>query len=296
MTHPCRGAACAILAFLAAAPARADEKLEGVACRSVHLHYPAPEGVAFYNEVAVDSSARGTYFMACGFDAGYFGMQELGDGKKVILFSVWDASDKNDPNAVEDEKRVKVLQKDDKVRVGRFGNEGTGAQSFFDYDWKVGEACRFLVTAKVEDKRTAYTAFFYVPDDKDWKRLATFSTVAGGRALRGYYSFVEDFRRNRTSAGEVRSAHYGNGWVKTKDGQWVALTRARFTADSNPVVNINADVDGDRFLLATGGDTKNTGTPLGEAMDRPPAGVALPPEMAGPPGKGGDSPPAAPGK
>ena len=46
--------------------------------------------------------------MVCGFDAGYFGLQELGDGKKVLLFSVWDASDKNDPNAVEEEKRVKV--------------------------------------------------------------------------------------------------------------------------------------------------------------------------------------------
>ena len=174
----------ALLALLTLAAARGDQKLEGDACRSVHLRYPAPEAVVFYNEVTVDASARGSYFMVCGFGGGYFGMQELGDGKKVLLFSVWDAADKSDPNAVEEEKRVKVLQKDEKVRVGRFGNEGTGAQSFFDYDWKPGATYRFLVTAKVEDGRTAYAAYFYVPEDKDWKRLATLSTIAGGKGLR----------------------------------------------------------------------------------------------------------------
>ena len=119
--------------------------------------------------------------MVCGFGGGYFGMQELADGKKVLLFSVWDAADAKDPGAVEEEKRVKVLQKDEKVRVGRFGGEGTGAQSFFDYDWKPGATYRFLVTAKAEDGRTAYAAYFYVPEDKDWKRLATLSRVAGGK-------------------------------------------------------------------------------------------------------------------
>jgi hypothetical protein len=34
--------------------ASADEKLKGIACRSVHLGYPAPTGRAFYNEVTVD--------------------------------------------------------------------------------------------------------------------------------------------------------------------------------------------------------------------------------------------------
>ena len=66
---------------------RADEKLQGIACRSVHLGYPAPVSVAFYNEVTIEQSAAGTYFMVCGWDKGYFGMQELGNGKKLVLFS-----------------------------------------------------------------------------------------------------------------------------------------------------------------------------------------------------------------
>lgn len=49
---------CLVLSALAAV-APADERLKGIACRSVHLAYTAPEGVAFYNEVAVDRSAEG---------------------------------------------------------------------------------------------------------------------------------------------------------------------------------------------------------------------------------------------
>src|ERR1700733_12024040 len=107
------------LVFLLCAPARADEKkTTAAACRSVHLFYSAPEGVAFYNEVTVGQSAAGTYFMACGFDLGYFGIQELANGKKLILFSVWDPGNQSDPNQVEKDKRVKLLHQGEGVRIG----------------------------------------------------------------------------------------------------------------------------------------------------------------------------------
>lgn len=262
--------------LLLCASARADEKLAGIACRSVHLGFPAAEGTAFYNEVTVDQTAAGTYFMVCGFDLGYFGIQELADGKKLVLFSVWDPGKQDDPNQVEKDKRVKLLHQGEGVRVGRFGNEGTGGQSFFDYDWKVGETYRFYVTARPAGDRTEFAGYFFVPEKKTWLHLVTFSTISQGRELRGHYSFIEDFRRNRVSATEARRARFGNGWILSKDGQWVALTRARFTADSNPVLNINAGVAGDCFFLATGGETKNTGTPLHGLINRPPSGIELP--------------------
>jgi hypothetical protein len=251
-----------------AATAAADEKLKGIACRSVHLGYPAPDGTAFYTEATVKASADGTYFCACGFNKGYFGIQELASGKKVVIFSVWDPAAGDDPRTVPDEKRVKLRFQGDGVRVGRFGGEGTGGQSFFDFDWKVGQAYRFLVTAEVEDTdRTAYTGYFYLPDKKEWKKLVTFSTLSGGKPLAGYYSFVEDFRRNKVSTTKVRSAEYGNGWVKTTKGEWVPLNQARFTADSNPVTNIDAGPAGaDRFFLATGGEMANKTTKLREVM------------------------------
>jgi len=74
-----------------------------------------------------------------------------------------------------------------------------------------------------------------------------------------------------------RRAVFGNGWVRSTDGRWHALTRARFTGDRNPVMNVDAGVEGDSFYLATGGKVENTGTPLRDWMNRPPSNVpALP--------------------
>ena len=119
-----------VVVVTVAGTAPADERLKGIACRSVHLGYPAPTGTAFYNEVAVEQSAPGTYFIVCGWSKGYFGIQELANGKKLLLFSVWDPAAGNDPAKVAPEKRVKLLHNDPQVRVKRFGNEGTGGQSF----------------------------------------------------------------------------------------------------------------------------------------------------------------------
>jgi hypothetical protein len=259
-----------ILFATLAAPTLADERLAGIACRSVHLQYPAPEGIAFYNEVTIDLSSEGTYFCVCGFRQGYFGLQELSRGKKVVIFSVWEPGGQNDPNSVKEEQRVKLIAKDDQVRVGRFGNEGTGGQSFLDYDWKVGETYRFLVKATVEGERTSFAAYFRPPDANRWRHLVTFSTLTGGKSLGGYYAFIEDFRRNRISATKERRARFGNGWVKTQDGREVPLTRARFTADSNPAVNIDAGSDGTFFFLATGGEVKNEHARLRQEFEHTP--------------------------
>jgi hypothetical protein len=257
--------------------ASADEKLKGIACRSVHLAYTAAESSAFYLNVSVDSSADGTYFMVCGWDSGYFGLQELADGKKLILFSVWDPNDQDDPNSVPEEKRVKTLHKDDQVRVGRFGGEGTGGQSFFDYNWKVGETYQFMVKSKKAGDRSEYSGYFFVPEKQEWKHLVTFSTPNGGKVLKGLYSFVEDFQRDRVSTTKTRRAHYFNGWVQSTAGEWKPVTTARFTADANPVLNIDAGIDGDRFFLATGGDITNKTVELRKSMSLPETPKRTPP-------------------
>jgi hypothetical protein len=247
--------------------AGADERLAGIACRSVHLQYEAPAGQAFYNEVIVTSSAPGTYFCVCGFEHGYFGIQELGDKKKVVIFSVWDPGKQDDPNAVKDDVRVKLVHQGKGVRVGRFGNEGTGGQSFLDLNWKPGETYRFLVTAKPDGERTQFSGYVYRNDEKSWLPMVTFSTITKEKSLSGYYSFVEDFRRNRESARQARSAKFGHGWVQAADGKWQAIRRARFTADSNPATNINANAGADFFVLSTGGDTANTDAKLRDKMN-----------------------------
>ena len=241
------------------------EKLAPRAARSVHLWYPADQGVVYYNEVTVLKSYPGSYFCVCGFRHGYFGIQELWGGRKVVLFSVWDPGKQNNPNSVPADRRVKVLYEGEDVRVSRFGNEGTGGKSMFDYRWKVGETYRCMVRTSVEGDRTTYAAYFYLNEREKWKHLATFQTITGGDYLSGYYSFVEDFMRRGDSPKNVRRARYGNGWVKSKEGQWQPLARATFTADRTPTMNIDAGVEAGRFFLQTGGDTKNH-TPLRSKM------------------------------
>ena len=264
---------CAVRAPGAEAPAAPR------AARSVHLHYPAPDADAFYNELTIEQSVPGSYFMACGFRHGYFGIQEQSRGRKVVIFSVWDPTKGDVAAKVPLEQRVEVLHQDPDVEVKRFGGEGTGGQSFFKYDWKIGETCRFLVRAKIEGDKSAYAAFFYVPQNKSWKHLVTFRTRTGGDRLKGLYSFVEDFRRDTKSATELRRAAFSNGWVLA--GEWKPLLAARFTASSSTweaKETIDAGIADARFYLQTGGNTKTT-TALNGKIERPSNNAKPPPDV-----------------
>jgi hypothetical protein len=249
------------------------------AARSVHLGWSAPDGQIFYHEMTVEQSTRGSYFMAVGWNTGYFGIQELNAAtNKVVIFSVWDPTKGDNPTAVPAEQRVEVLHSDPGVRIKRFGGEGTGGQSMWNYNWRIGETNRFCLRATVQGEKTAYAAYFFVPEEKRWKHLATFRTTTKGSPLKGYYSFIEDFRRDTKSVGEVRRARFGNGWVKPVDRDWVPLTQARFTASGatwEAKENIDAGLSGNEFYLATGGHTKMS-MPLREKITRPLTGYALP--------------------
>jgi hypothetical protein len=245
--------------------------------RSVHLKYSAPPSTVFYNEVTVEKSAPGSYFMACGFRQGYFGIQDLGPGRrKVVIFSVWDTAAANGQTRVPASKRVQVIYKGENVVVRRFGGEGTGEQSFFDYDWRIGGVYKFRVAATVEGDQTSFAAWFFINETGAWKHLVTFRAIAGGSALRDLYSFIEDFRRDTKSLREPRAARFGNGWARGTNGAWAPLAEARFTVDPTPAGNIDAGVREGDFYLATGGDTANH-TAIDSTIRRPQS-RQLPPE------------------
>ena len=252
----------------------ADSPKPARAARSVHLGYPAPDAVMFYNEMVVEESVNGSYFMAAGWNTGYFGVQQLGSPtNKVVIFSVWDPTKGDNPNAVKVEDRVELLHEGEGVRIRRFGGEGTGGQCMAPFAWKAGETNRFLMRGEVQGDKTAYTAWVWRADRGDWWKLATFRTQTKGLPLRGLYSFVEDFRRDTKSANDRRRARFGNGWVQTVAGEWAPLTKARFTASSaewEAKETIDAGIAEGRFYLATGGETKTT-TSLRSTIELPPA-------------------------
>ena len=252
----CGGLAALVLLLSGLSGQAADEKPPRAA-RSVHLSYPAPEAELFYNELTVEQSVPGSYFMACGWDKGYFGIQQLsGSDEKVVIFSLWDPAKGDNPNAVKTEDRVEVVEQGEGVRIRRFGGEGTGAQCMAPFDWKIGETNRFLIQCKLDGDKASYTAFLWSGQKQSWWKLASFRTRSDGHALRGYYSFVEDFRRDGKSPNEMRRAAFGNGWVRTPEAKWDALSQARFTASNaswESRDNIDSGVANGRFYLATGG-------------------------------------------
>lgn len=257
MRRPSPTLSSAILLWSFALTTFAAEPEAYRAARSVHWGWAAPDATLFYNEMVVEESTPGSFFMACGWNTGYFGVQELGNGRKVAIFSVWDPTTGDDPEAVTPEQRVELLHEGEGVRIRRFGGEGTGGQCMTDFDWTIGQTNKFLVKATQADGKTAYEGHLWMPRENAWKHLVTFRTRTEDRSFNGFYSFVEDFRRDHKSVHETRTARFGNGWVRSTDGHWVALRRGRFTAsnaDWESKDNIDAALDGNWFRLRTGGD------------------------------------------
>ena len=107
---------------------------------SCHLAYSVPSGAGaiewFYNEVTVPvhNDIIGSYFMATGFDGGYFGIQVNSSTERRVLFSIWSAYKTDDPSAIPADYKVTSLKAGDNVTVQDFGNKGTGKQSFLRFD------------------------------------------------------------------------------------------------------------------------------------------------------------------
>jgi hypothetical protein len=242
--------------MIAASLARSAAVEPPRAARSVHFRWHVPDGELFYDEVRVLESVPSSYFVAAGWDRGYFGIQEHAT-RDMVLFSVWDPVKGDDPAAVPSADRVAVLYADPEARIRRFGREGTGAQCKYPYAWTIGRTYRFLVRARTDEEGTAYTAWFYLDEKRRWVKLATFRVPAVRSPLKGYYSFIEDFRRDGQSPGETRRARFGPVWARSVTGGWEPAIEARFTADETPLWNVDASTRSG-FELATGGRVKNS--------------------------------------
>ncbi len=239
---------------------------------SVHLSYPTDkdaQGTAFYNEVTVRAEPRWTYYMACGFQRGYFGIQVNSDTERRVIFSVWDSGgEATDRAKVDAPDRVTLVAKGEGVVAGDFGNEGTGAHSHLVYPWTAGTTYRFLVTAKPDGTRTDYSGWFWFPERKAWGLIATFRAPRDGGGLRGLYSFAENF--TGANGDQRRCAEFGNQWLRTASG-WTELLGARFSHDQTGEADRRdraAGVVDGRFYLATGGFVDEP-LPSGALLHRP---------------------------
>lgn len=241
---------------------------------SVHLMYPTPKDAKidlFYCEATGVEEPVGTFYMACGFHRGYFGMQVNGPDERRIIFSVWDSGDEAvDRDRVADENRVRLVAKGEGVVANDFGNEGTGGHSHLVYDWKTGQPQRFLLVAKPSSEmRTTFSGYWFHPERKDWTLIASFDAPHEGGYLRGLHSFSENFIGQN---GHLRrKALYGSQWIRTTDGAWTELTTARFSHDpTGRAARLDRfmGVDEGKFFLSHGGFVEGF-TTYGEPFERP---------------------------
>lgn len=200
---------------------------------SVHLFYPVKrEKVkAFYCEMTAQEDPIWSYYMACGWHRGYFGMQVNSLQERRIIFSVWDSGGEPiDRNKVQESDRVSLMGKGEEVITKGFGNEGTGGHSHLKYMWRTGEKQKFVVTAEPVDQTfTIYSGFYFHPDKKKWVLISSWKAPMEGGYMRGLYSFSENFVGGNGHL--VRKALYGNQWIQTPDDRWIELTTASFSHD-----------------------------------------------------------------
>ena len=252
---------------------------------SVHLAYPVSRETkvrAFYCEVTAVEEPVTTFYMACGWHRGYFGMQVNSPTERRIIFSVWDSGGEAvTRDKVSDENRVKLMGKGEGVYSGDFGNEGTGGHSHLKYLWKTGEKQRFLVSAQpTNEKFTIFSGYYFHPDKKEWMLISSWRAPKEGGGLRGLHSFSENF--GGSTGHLLRKALYGNQWIQTDAGQWQELTTATFSHDPTGKadrLDRFMGVENGQFFMSHGGFISGF-TKFGEKLTRPPKGVSpsdLPP-------------------
>jgi hypothetical protein len=224
---------------------------------SVHLNYKVDSTFNvswFYNEITVPvgNDVIGSYYMANGFAEGYFGMQVISSDERRILFSIWSPYDTDDPEAIPDSLKIKMLAKGSDVQTGEFGNEGSGGQSFLRYNWKAGTTYGFLTHAQPNPgNTTTYSSWFYDRQAGTWKFIASFTRPSTTTYLKRLHSFLENFEPETGTIN--RKVFFSAQFVANEKGDWQEINQATFSVDQTGRKNFRKDyyggTNGKSFLL-----------------------------------------------
>ena len=267
----------------------------------------APKGDAYdwcFMEIMLpqESDIIGTYAMALGVLNGYMGIQTNGyaaDGspRHDVLFSMWDdGSTDEDPNLPE-YLRAGAVDWDPLTTTNRFGNEGTGVQTYRKGPyWTPGKYVQFITncrpettsyTTEVNGKPTVHTqhnmlvsAWFNALDGKGWQYMATVRKRNSTTYFDSWYSFLENYNPSTGQANRI--AYYRNGYMRARsNGKWYNRNSVGF-GHTDGGDNTGARTDygqgatdnpADRtFFMQTGGytSTNKTKTTVALATDYTP--------------------------
>ena len=280
---------------------------------SVHLNSwgstdpNAPTGDAYdwcFMEIMLpkESDITGTFAMALGVLNGYMGIQMNGyanDGspRHDVLFSMWDdGSTDEDPNLPE-YMRAGAVDWDPLTTTNRFGNEGTGVQTYRKGPyWTPGTYVQFITNCRPETtsyttedngKTTVHTqhnmlvsAWFNALDGKGWQYMATVRKRNSTTYFDAWYSFLENYNASTGQANRI--AYYRNGYMRARsNGKWYYRNSVGFghtdggdnTGARTDYGQGTTDNPADRtFFMQTGGytSTNKTKTTVALATDYTP--------------------------
>lgn len=231
---------------------------------SVHLNFIVSDELKtdvhwFYNElmIPVGEDKTGSYFMADGFGEGYFGMQVNSDIERRVLFSVWSPFETENPIDIPDSMRIVLLKKGKSVHAQDFGNEGSGGQSYMQFNWKAGNTYAFLLGAQSDSihHTTTYTAYYKDVSANQWYLIASFKRPQTTTYLTHLYSFLENFIPE--TGNQSRIGWYKNQWIVDRNGKWHELLSAKFTHDATAKGGYRKDyaggADSNHFFLRNDG-------------------------------------------
>ncbi|TKC13169.1 DUF5077 domain-containing protein [Pedobacter polaris] len=236
---------------------------------SVHLNYTAqPNTEWFYNEITVPAGEDkiGSYYMANGFDGGYFGMQVKSATERWMIFSVWNPSNGT----------TTWTRKGPGVVATTFAGEGEGGKSYLVFNWLAGNTYKFLTQGKPDGLgNTIFSSWFYAPELGVWKFMATWKRPNTNSYLTALHSFLENFDVNKGYLG--RKAEYGNQWLRNAAGTWTEITSATYTVDptggNQQRMDFAGGLSSGKFYLQNGGFFANY-VAANQTFNRTPIGTA----------------------
>lgn len=125
--------------------------------------------------------------------------------------------------------------------------------------WNLNETYHVAVKAKRAegDKSVLVSAYFYLNDLEQWKLIAMYE-VANRSDLLTHICHAVSTCGLLNSGYFAREAMFGPIWCRLPNNEWKETTSRMFTEPWDTLINVDAAVKDNRFLLRTGGHTLQT--------------------------------------
>ena len=166
---------------------------------------------------------------------GYFGLQVLGSGEKVVIMSLWDAFCQDKAGNVTMIKPQVLFPKDAQIteHTPETNGEGSFVQCMFPFEWETGKDYRFLLEQQTSEQGTElFILSLMEPEGEEQTVLFCFDSGMTGVWMDSISGFVENFVPEM--AGWPRSLEFWNVRALTRSsGAWENAAAVDFCVNSS---------------------------------------------------------------